>query len=394
MAPVVLLRQVLQHHGRCIPPFRLGATLEWLKCLPSGDVLNALDQCTVVLPRPGDGWYAPPPNSGYEATAGFPWGELTDAGVEQMRKRGAALVASGPAAAAWRTDSVLVRASNRRPSIGSAQAIVWGAVAPAATGGTGKEAPPRGGVARPVEVLLQQGEDLLPQATPGSPEYPPLLGDAGRALAAMEDEMLPHGQYLLDAIAAAGHKGGCMATDTRCYDWDWLCEAVVCLEGSGMPLELAACKAATELKRFNFLRWAAPLEAAGLEASIPIVGPLLRTLIAACDSALGGEASASSASLLEGQPGALAVYVAQADALVSLLGALGLTGTGDQALQACSWYWPRFGSSVEMFLVRDHGEVFLQFAGDGVPALTEDAATRFPYASFRQRVLHALGSAT
>eukprot|EP00434_Breviolum_minutum_P012663 symbB.v1.2.011162.t1/scaffold705.1/size174302/9 len=56
----LLLRQVILSHGHAVPPFPLGRVRRWLDMLPTPEESRAMDRCTVVLPRPGDGWYAPP----------------------------------------------------------------------------------------------------------------------------------------------------------------------------------------------------------------------------------------------------------------------------------------------------------------------------------------------
>lgn len=394
MAPQLLLRQVVQHHGRCVPPFRFGRTLEWLHRLPSGEVLNALENCTVVLPRLGDGWYAPPTSSGYEAPAGFPWGELTDTGAEQMRRRGAALAASGHPASTWTTDAVLVRATNRRPSIGSAQAMVWGALDPPPADGSDGAAgtstrPQHSRLARPVEVLLTQGEDLLPQVAPGLPEYPKLSGSAADAFSAMEDQIACRREELIGAL----EKNGCHDASSAhvvATDWDTLCEALMCLEGSGIALGPGTDEAAAAIKQFNFLRWAAPLEAAGMEASIRTVQPLLRDVLAACD-----------ASLLTAPPsgehsGALVVYLTQADALAAMLGVLGFAGTYPLDSRGHRrWQWPTFGSSLQIELLRSDGDTYVKFSASGLPVFHDQgSAPIFPYSPFRSRVLDAFEAET
>eukprot|EP00435_Cladocopium_sp_Y103_P048785 s451_g14.t1 len=49
--------KVVLSQGHAVPPFPLGPTRRWLQQLPSSEVSKALDRCTVVLPRPGDGWH-------------------------------------------------------------------------------------------------------------------------------------------------------------------------------------------------------------------------------------------------------------------------------------------------------------------------------------------------
>ncbi|CAK9107684.1 2-succinyl-5-enolpyruvyl-6-hydroxy-3-cyclohexene-1-carboxylate synthase [Durusdinium trenchii] len=72
----LLLRQVVLNHGHSVPGFPLGSMRRWLELLPSSELSRDMDRCTVVLPRPGDGWYAPP-SSGTSAGAGPEKGEVT-----------------------------------------------------------------------------------------------------------------------------------------------------------------------------------------------------------------------------------------------------------------------------------------------------------------------------
>ncbi|CAJ1449538.1 unnamed protein product [Effrenium voratum] len=78
--------KVVVSHGHTVPSIPLGGLRRWLPLLPTDELQRDMDRCTVVLPRPGDGWYAPPAG----ANAGFPWGELTQKGAEQMLQKGAA----------------------------------------------------------------------------------------------------------------------------------------------------------------------------------------------------------------------------------------------------------------------------------------------------------------
>eukprot|EP00747_Dinoflagellata_sp_TGD_P108292 gnl/TRDRNA2_/TRDRNA2_170371_c2_seq2.p1 gnl/TRDRNA2_/TRDRNA2_170371_c2~~gnl/TRDRNA2_/TRDRNA2_170371_c2_seq2.p1 ORF type:complete len:128 (+),score=11.81 gnl/TRDRNA2_/TRDRNA2_170371_c2_seq2:59-442(+) len=79
-------RLVFAQVGHCVPPQALGSTNPWLARLVGREEDVDFDRRTMVMPRPGDGWYAPPAGGG--ANAPFPWGELTSVGAAQMRALG------------------------------------------------------------------------------------------------------------------------------------------------------------------------------------------------------------------------------------------------------------------------------------------------------------------
>jgi len=338
----LLLRQVLCNHGHCVPPFRMGSMREWLPLLPEPELTSAMDRCTVLSPRPGDGFYAPPPGSNEDGDAGFPWGELTSRGVERMKRAGRRHLCSPSAVAACaKLDraGILVRAVNRPRSIASAQAAVLGACEAAAATSPS-----------PVEILLQGGEDLLPSAT-----VP--LGSMEEAEQELDRAALPAED--VQALCDAGRRGAEMGI----ADWDRLLEAALCLEDADVPASITfSAGERTALRRLAVARRTAGLQPVGaraLAAVCEVIGPLLRELLRACDAALEGRLDAG-----------VVFYASQADALACTVAALNLRASGGQDLSAgppCSW--PAFGEALEVALIDEGGEPCLCFAYEGQAVL-------------------------
>lgn len=374
-----LLRQVVVNHGHCSPSLPVGPSLSWLPQLLAGPLEAELDRRTVVLPRAGDGWYAPPPESAsvespFCVPAGFPWGELSTAGAEALRRRGRGLLPVPGPGSRDLASRLLVRAANRNRSVSAAQALVLGA-AEVVQEASGRRPPP-------VEVLLQQGEDLLPRCIPGAPGFPspggrdPLLEaqqalerDLGAISAPLAGEGPLHADLARLAAAAAGQELGA---------FDALCEALVCVQGATeMGAQQPPAEQVDAVRRLNFLRWAAPIQAGGPEAAGAVIGPLLREIFRACDSAI--EAGPDTPELV--------IYSTQADALTALIGALGLAtaGAGDTELLRSLATWPDFEASLELELVQDAGEPFIRLLHNGravVPGMGRDIV---PYSQVRAR---------
>jgi len=278
----------------------------------------------------------------------------------------------------WCDPEVLIRSANRPRSISSAQALIVGAVKSSGCG-------PGQRVTSPVEVLLQQGEHLVPQVVPSSPSYPMLQGKKADEVASLEEDMVGQIPAILDLLKELGFEAQNLANMS--IDWDAICEMLVCVEGTGTTLDPALSAKIDAVKRFNYLRWASPLHAHGPEAAVEVIGPLIRDLLQLCDDAIEKK---------DGAP-TLAAYVSQADTLVTLLATLGLAGDlgaiGDRAISASGCSWPEFGANLEIALLEDNDEPFVQFKYDGVPLATRLGRDILPFDIVKSRLIQACSAA-
>ncbi|CAE8709097.1 unnamed protein product [Polarella glacialis] len=358
----VLLRQVFQNHGHCIPPFRFGKVRDWLQLLPSDELVKAMDRSTVVLPKGGDGSYAPPGAGGAEAALGFPWGELSEQGVQDLRRAGSALVPSGALGTSpgscWDASQVFVRAANRRRSIVSAQALALGAMEALRS----KDVPPgqSRGVLSPVEVLVQAGEDLLPVTSPGAPGFPGLGHGSTGGLEAELSRLAGIAEFpcLADFLSKLGYEG--LEASKEPDSWDPLCEALLSLDGM-VSLSPPMAEKAAAVKRLNFLHWTAPLQATGTEAAYAIIGPLLRELFRACEATIEGETKESDANFRGGSNPSMIIYSAEASSLAMLEGSFSLAMEAFEPEQT----WPALASSLEVQLLEVDGRHCLHFLRNG-----------------------------
>eukprot|EP00913_Durusdinium_trenchii_P031546 g29538.t1 len=130
-----------------------------------------------------------------EELDGFPWGELTQQGADEMMRQGQRCARD------WSVDlsKVLLRAANRASCISSAQAF--------ALGGRPKQEPVEPLRQEPVEVLLQRGEALLPQQSPETAEVrSPELAQEIRQNLGLEGRMFG-GNQGFPAITITKHFG-------------------------------------------------------------------------------------------------------------------------------------------------------------------------------------------
>ncbi|CAE7634721.1 menD [Symbiodinium sp. CCMP2592] len=335
----LLLRQVLLSPGGATPQIPLGSLMRWLPTLPSKEASTAMDRSTVVLPRPGDGWYAPPAMS---SSAGFPWGELTAKGVQQMRWLGQSLCKEA-VPSTWQ-----LRSAGLGRCVSAAQALAWGGLE-----SQGDR------YAKPVEVLVSGGEALLPQLRPGDEGYPE---PAEESLEEMKSRRAVQATVAERLAAEMDIPTESLAD----LDADELCRAAVSVDGlvqGAMDLR--------SIKRLNYRSWAMPLRESGLPSAVPVIGPLISEMIRAFDTAL------------EGSDLGLVVYVADASSLVCIENSM----SSDASSRHISNIWPADSESLSLELRQSGSEVLFALRG------RDGHAETVPYEALRARLVDALGTA-
>lgn len=374
MSSRVVLRQVVFSHGRCVPPLQTGCMSQWLPRLPSEDVSGALDRCTMVLPRGGDGSYAPPAPS--RGPSGFPWGHLSRKGAEQMSAAGRRFILGerhllesvNPGCPFRKTlDGVIVRSVNRQCNIVSAQAFVAGAQEslrdffPATWQG-------------PVEVLLNNSEDLVTQVTPDMEAYPALVGEDGLDIQGLGK---PMALQLLDVANALGPLGAELASLAP-DNWEEAFDMLFCLEAEGLLEHLGPeiVDKVSALRHFRLSRWAAPLHAGGPEAAATVVGPLLGELFRAFDYVAEDSED-------PGVPAPTTLYVLSPDTVAALVASFAYARADPSLREKLTW--PSFGSSMEVLLVQKGGEPFLQIRHGGEDDTALSESDLLPYNLVRER---------
>lgn len=335
----LLLRQVLLSHGRTTPQLPLGSLMRWLPSLPSKEASTSMDRSTVVLPRPGDGWYAPPAMS---SSAGFPWGELTAEGVQQMYLLGQGLCKEA-VPSTWQ-----LRSAGLGRCVSAAQALAWGGLE---TQGDR--------YAKPVEVLVSGGEALLPQLRPGDEGFPEPFEESLEEVASRRAVQATLAERLAAELDIP-------VEDVADFDADELCRAAVAMEGLNQgAVDLRP------IRRLNYRSWAMPLRQSDLPSAVPVIGPLISEMIRAFDAAL------------EGSDLVLVVYVADASSLVCIENSM----SSDASSRIISDTWPADAESLSLELRQSGSEVLFALRG------RDGHAEVVPYEALRARLVDALGTA-
>lgn len=304
------LRQIFVHYGESTPLRRLGDSKPWLSVLPQDGSFEEHNRRTVILPRPGDGWYAPPSTG---ATDGFPWAQLTTRGVQQMFDFGA--TALGPNA---QPERFLVRTFGADMAIQSAQALCSGAQRAAAS-------------SHITEVFLQRGEELEPALRPHEKDFPIELSKSSSRADALR----------MDAVAAVSSRfSGVNFGDQR---WEDVCGVLACLGGASTlsPEQTSA----VGIHAFDL--WTTPFHN-DPAAAVDVLGPFL------CDI-FGAHSEVVDDTFDNDED--IQIFVLPAETLAALTGVLGVAPEAAALTQTnrpgTLGPWPAFGTHLEVALTAD-----------------------------------------
>jgi len=304
-----MLRHIFVQHGRCAPLRRLGDPWPWLQQLPDEARLQELDRQTVVFPRPGDGFYAPPSTLGSD---GFPWGQLTAWGDDEMRKVGLTL---GTSAA---PQQLVVRAVASDASVQSAQAVAVGMCKAS-------------GSRHVTEIFLQNHEELSPALSCGELDFPTL----GTAATGQANEVVA---AIVDLISSC-HPGS--STSHHC--WEELFTALVCLNDGQQVTDSAFHAIANRA----FELWSAPFQ---IDPSLaaPVLGGLFQSICTSLDEA-------SHSNLSQSDNDEVLLFVMPAEAQIVLAATFGLAPEFGKAGSAArpQGSWPAPGTVLELSAVPD-----------------------------------------
>eukprot|EP00450_Noctiluca_scintillans_P028435 CAMPEP_0194540040 /NCGR_PEP_ID=MMETSP0253-20130528/80181_1 /TAXON_ID=2966 /ORGANISM="Noctiluca scintillans" /LENGTH=326 /DNA_ID=CAMNT_0039386377 /DNA_START=20 /DNA_END=997 /DNA_ORIENTATION=+ len=316
---MTLVRHVLVRHGQCVPWRPTGAARSWLRHLPETCDLRVIDRASIVLPRPGDGWYAPP-----ERGDGFPWGQLTALGLREARALGRTL---SPLLDRHR---LLIRALNCAASVQTAQALASGLIQDSL---------------EVLEVLVENGDDLMP-STAISNRFP--WRGAGDSPAYAEEEAA-----LRAAVDAVVVGFGIHDFDVRSRTLEELASDVECVVEAQDTLETVNAETIRSLGRFAFARVAAPLHADPACLG-EVLGALAGDLLRSIDEAASVESQEER------------LLVVPGETMVSLVSALGLGSEFGAVASGKLGPWPGPGTVLELNAsASSSGEVSLRVSFQG-----------------------------
>lgn len=346
------LRHIFVHHGACTPLRRIGSPKLFFDRLPSHEDLKELERRTILLPRLGDGFYAPAPTTG----DAFPWGQLTAHGLRDMRELGKILATPCPGRKQGiHLEDLLIRTVGTDACVQTASAIALG-IADASES------------SQVTEVMMQNQDELYPSLNLEEPGFP--LSDS--TLTDAEEV-----QMLTKQAAAAVHA---TFPDADCNTLSDLCKVISCVWGeTSIPKEVSEA-----LGSLAFALWAAPFHANPACAST-VLEALLQDVVVRMERASLGDGHQLVA---EGDP-SVRLFVVPPETLIVLAGTIGVAqevrkiGHGASVVGA----WPSPGSRLEIELVLDREGVPCVHVSYNGEAVAECLGRELlPWESFKPRV--------
>lgn len=361
MSNVHRLRHIFVQHGACTPLRRISSPKPFFAWLPSSEDLKELEQKTILLPRLGDGFYAPAPTIGDR----FPWGQLTAQGLRDMKDIGRSLATPCPGRPEGvQPENLLIRTVGNDACVQSASAMAVG-IADAS------------GSSHVSEVLMQNQDELYPSMYLGEPDFPTAPAATADSALVAENVEVVH-----TAAAAAVHA---VFAEAPCDELTDICRIISSL-GDGIPINPDLRNA---LGSLTFALWAAPFHANPACAG-SVLGALLRDILGRMDKAALDQAALVPLDSLaeEGDP-STRLFVVPPETLIVLAATLGYAPEMKKISHEDNAFdvWPVPGSRLEMELVVDREGVPCIHVTFNGKALTECLGRELlQWSTFRSRI--------